>query len=104
MLRDSPEISPWSCSGKLDWTTFTEGVSIPPRPRPTSAKPGTKAQMLSVALTRPSRSAIPAMVTTNPATINVRWAHLFARRSAAREEKRIPSVAAVKITPVLIAL
>jgi hypothetical protein len=38
------------------------------------------------------------------ATINVRCANLRARRSAAREEKRMPSVAAVKITPVLIAL
>ena len=40
MLRDSPEISPCSSSGKLDWTTFTEGVSIAPTPRPMSARPG----------------------------------------------------------------
>ena len=72
MLRDSPEISPCSASGKLDCTTFTEGVSMAPRPRPTSASPGTNAQTLSEARTRPSRIAIPAMVTTKPATINVR--------------------------------
>jgi len=24
-LRDSPEISPWRCSGKLDCTTLTDG-------------------------------------------------------------------------------
>src|SRR3954453_12984707 len=34
-LRESPEISPCSASGKLDWTTLTEGVSIAPRPSPT---------------------------------------------------------------------
>jgi hypothetical protein len=38
MLRDRPEISPCSSSGKLDWTTFTEGVSIAPTPRPMSAR------------------------------------------------------------------
>ena len=39
-LRDSPEISPCSSSGKLDWTTFTEGVSIAPTPRPMSSQAG----------------------------------------------------------------
>src|SRR5208337_5347241 len=29
-LRDRPEISPWSVSGKLDWTTLTEAVSMSP--------------------------------------------------------------------------
>jgi hypothetical protein len=27
-LRDKPDISPWSLSGKLDWTTLTEEVSM----------------------------------------------------------------------------
>src|SRR6202047_4200815 len=31
-LRDRPEISPWSWSGKLDWTTLTEAVSMVPTP------------------------------------------------------------------------
>src|SRR6266480_742022 len=79
-------------------------MSIPPRPRPISAKPGRKAAMLSEARTNTSRSTIPARVTTKPATINLFCGYLLARRSAAREEKRMPSVAAVKITPVLIAL
>ena len=42
-LRDRPEISPCLSSGKLDWTTLTEGVSIPPSPRPISSRPGAKA-------------------------------------------------------------
>ena len=43
MLRERPEISPCSASGKLDCTTFTDGVSIAPRPRPISSSPGTNA-------------------------------------------------------------
>jgi len=31
-LRDRPEISPRSWSGKLDWTTLTEAVSMSPKP------------------------------------------------------------------------
>ena len=58
-LRERPEISPCGSSGKLDCTTLTEGVSIPPRPRPISNRPGTKAQMLDDATTRPSSSADP---------------------------------------------
>ena len=103
-LRDSPEISPCSSSGKLDCTTFTEGVSIAPTPRPTSSSPGTNAQMLSEPRTRTSRSTIPARVTTKPATISVFCGNRLASRSAARDETRMPSVAAVKTTPVLIAL
>ena len=38
--RDSPEISLCWSSGKADWTTFTEGVSITPRPNPISSNPG----------------------------------------------------------------
>src|SRR4051794_1537462 len=33
-LRESPEISPCVSSGKLDWTTFTDGVNMAPMPRP----------------------------------------------------------------------
>ena len=60
MLRDRPEISPCSSSGKLDCTTFTEGVSIPPRPRPISSSPGANATMLADARTRTSSSPIPS--------------------------------------------
>ena len=43
MLRERPEISPCRFSGKLDCTTFTDGVSITPSPRPISSRPGPKA-------------------------------------------------------------
>src|SRR6202023_755476 len=43
-LRDRPEISPWSLSGKLDWTTLTEEVSIVPIPMPNRSSPGIQRQ------------------------------------------------------------
>jgi hypothetical protein len=43
IARERPEISPWSSSEKLDCTTLTDGVSIPPTPRPIRNSPGTKA-------------------------------------------------------------
>jgi hypothetical protein len=39
-----------------------------------------------------------------PATINVRWANLRARRSAASDDTRMPTVADVKTRPVSMAL
>ena len=69
-----------------------------------SSSPGTKATTLDEAWTKPSRSPIPARVTTKPATISVRCENLFARRAAAKDETRTPTVAAVKTTPVPIAL
>ena len=42
MLRDKPDISPWSFSGKLDWTTLTEDVSMTPTPAPINRRPGMK--------------------------------------------------------------
>src|SRR5207245_11792459 len=65
-LRDSPEISPWRSSGKLDCTTFTDGVSIVPLPRPISNSPGTNVATPDVSLPSASKSAMPASVTTNP--------------------------------------
>ena len=47
---------------------------------------------------------MPAIVTTKPATIRVRCAYRFARRSAASDDSSRPTVAAVKIRPVWIAL
>ena len=47
---------------------------------------------------------MPTIVTTKPATISVRCAYRLASRSAASDETRMPTVAAVKITPVWIAL
>ena len=54
--------------------------------------------------TRASRSPIPAMVTTKPAMIRVFCARRLASRSAASDETRTPTVAAVKMTPVSMAL
>ena len=51
-----------------------------------------------------SRTAIPAIVMTKPAMIRVRCGRRFASRSAASDETRMPTVAAVKITPVSMAL
>jgi hypothetical protein len=103
-LRDSPEISPCSLSGKLDCTTLTEGVSITPRPRPIRSSPGANDQAVAEPLTINSKTAMPAIVRTNPARIRVRCERRLASRSAASEETRRPSVAAVKITPVWMAL
>ena len=47
---------------------------------------------------------MPTMVTTKPATIRVRCARRLARRSAASDDSSTPTVAAVKMTPVSIAL
>ena len=47
---------------------------------------------------------MPAIVVTKPARISVRCARRLANRSAASEDSRMPTVAAVKITPVSMAL
>ena len=105
MLRDSPEISPCFSSGNADCTRLTDGVSITPTPSPISSSPGANAQALDeAALTRASSSPIPTTVAPNPAAIRVFCKRLLASRSAASEETRMPTVEAVKITPVLIAL
>ena len=75
-----------------------------PSPRPMSRSPGAKAQTFDENLTMTSRTPIPQSVTMNPAMIRLRCGCFLASRSAAREEMRIPAVAAVKITPVWIAL
>ena len=51
-LRDSPEISPWRSSGKLDCTRLTDGVSIKPRPSPIKRSPGAKAHTLGEPLAK----------------------------------------------------
>ena len=103
-LRDRPEMSPWSASGKADCTTLTDEVSITPTPRPTSSRPGTKVRTLDVPLTSASSSAMPTMVTTKPARIRVACGNRWASRPAAMEETRMPMVAGVRIRPVSIAL
>jgi hypothetical protein len=103
-LRDRPDISPWRSSGKLDCTMLTEGVSITPTPMPIRKSPGAKAYTLGEPFTSASRTPMPASVVMNPATISVRCGCRLASRSAASDENRIPPVAAVKITPVSMAL
>lgn len=47
---------------------------------------------------------MPAIVRTNPRMIKLRWAWRFANRSAPSDEARMPTAAAVKVTPVSTAL
>src|SRR5262245_64903646 len=88
-LRDSPEISPWSASGKLDCTTFTDDVSITPTPRPTRNRPGTNGSTSDDPGTSHNRSAMPAIVVTNPARINVACERRWASRPAAIDDARM---------------
>ena len=60
--------------------------------------------MLSEATTRPINRPIPQIVVTKPARIKVFWVRRPASRSAASEETRMPTVAAVKMTPAWMAL
>src|SRR5207342_2568337 len=53
-LRESPEISPWRLSPKLDCTTLTEGVSMSPRPSPIRSRPETKRHTAGEPVTRAS--------------------------------------------------
>ena len=66
--------------------------------------PGTKAQIVDEPSTRPIRSPIPTSVITKPATIRVFCVRRLANRSAPKDEIKMPAVAAVKMTPVLMAL
>src|SRR3954454_5555460 len=103
-LRDNPETSPCWSSGNADCTTLTDGVSMTPRPSPTSSRPGVNAHSDEDPGTRTSSSTMPTVVVTNPVVISDRCAYLFASRPATSDDARMPSVAAVKITPVSIAL
>jgi ABC-type multidrug transport system fused ATPase/permease subunit len=74
--------------GKADWTTFTEGVSITPRPNPMSNSPGAKAHSFGECLTTRRRTTTPAIVVTNPVRINVRCWKRFASAPAARWRRK----------------
>src|SRR5215475_14964039 len=71
-LRDSPEMSPWSRSGQLDWTTLTDEVSMTPIPAPNRNSPGTQVQTPECALTRASSRIMPTAVIRKPAMISHR--------------------------------
>ena len=102
-LRDNPEISPCSASEKLDWTTLTDAVSITPTPAPNSSKPGANVQNPDWLRTRTSSKTRPTAASRKPATISDRWVWRRANRSAPAEVARIPMVAGVSSSPVLIA-
>ena len=103
-LRDRPEISPWSASGKLDCTTLTDDVSIAPTPRPTTSRPGAKVRTFEVALAKARRSTTPAIVRTNPARMMTACGYRFASLAEPIDETRMPMVAGVRMRPVSIAL
>ena len=66
--------------------------------------PGAKYQAPGLPLTITTRRMTPAMAVTKPTRMRLRWRNLLARRPAASEDSRMPTVAAVKITPVWMAL
>ena len=103
-LRDRPEMSPWSVSGKLDWTTLTEEVSMVPTPAPNRNSPGIHRQTPAFALTRSSSRSMPTAVIRKPAMISHRCGCRRANLSAAAEAARIPIVPGVRTRPVLMAL
>jgi hypothetical protein len=102
-LRDRPEISPWSASGKLDWTTLTEEVSMTPTPAPNRNSPGIHVHTPECARTRVSSKIIPTAVIRKPAMISHRCGCRRANRSAPADATRMPIVPGVRISPVLIA-
>ena len=104
MLRDSPEMSPCSDSGKLDCTTFTEAVSMTPTPTPIRNSPGQNVTMPESARTSAISSSMPIRVTPNPAMISHRCGWREAIRWANADAARMPIVAGVSINPVSIAL
>ena len=102
-LRDRPEISPWSSSGKLDWTRLTEG-SASPDSQADQQEPGGERPGARRAGRHGDEQADPAQRHDEAGDDQGPLRRLFASRSAASDETRMPSVAAVKITPVSIAL
>ena len=102
--RDRPEISPWSLSGKLDWTTLTDEVSMVPTPMPFSSSPGTQVQKGECARTSVRSKIVPTAEIRKPVMISHRCECRRANLSAAADAARIPIVDGVRTRPVLIAL
>jgi hypothetical protein len=88
-LRDKPEISPWSASGKLDWTTLTDDVSMTPTPAPNNSSPGIQDRMPEFARTRDSSKIMPTAVVAKPAMISHRCGCRRANLSAPAEVARM---------------
>ena len=92
-LRERPEISPCISSGKLDWTTFTEGVSIAPTPSPNRNSPSRNATARCRGVHERDHEHQADDCRENPAAISVRWGYRAARLRAANEVIRMPAVA-----------
>ena len=102
-LRERPEISPCSSSGKLDCTTFTDGVSIAPTPSPNRNRPSRNATARSRCRRTGSISSRGRRASRGTRRRSASAAGTASRAArAANEEIRMPAVAAVKISPVLI--
>src|ERR1700748_702411 len=86
MQRDRPEISPCWDSGNADCTTFTDGVSITPTPRPMSKRPGANAHALGDPFTYASKTATPTIEVTKPVMISPRCENFLASRSAPSDD------------------
>src|SRR5580693_2295843 len=69
-LRDRPEISPWSWSGKLDWTMLTEEVNMVPTPAPNSSSPGIHRQIPAFVRTSVVRGQALPVDRLLPAALN----------------------------------
>ena len=68
------------------------------------SNPGAKDQAPGWPFTMASRDKMPTIVVTKPTRMSVRCWNRLARRPAASDDSRMPTVAAVKITPVWMAL
>ena len=104
MLRERPEISPCSVLGEARLHDVhrrgqhrTQAEADQQKPRHEGDDPGG-------GMNEAEKSPIPARVTRKPATISVRCENFFASRCRGEGRDQTPTVAAVKTTPVPIAL
>ena len=104
MLRERPDISPWSLSGNADCTTFTDIVSMMPIPAPVTRSPGRKARMFVVNRDKSNSKRVPAMVVIKPDTMRNFRDRRLASLPATLDVTSSPMVAGTRITPVSMAL
>jgi hypothetical protein len=74
-----------------------------PTPTPIRNSPGARYQAPGWPFTMASSTMMPAMVITKPARMSVHDRNRRASRPAASDDSKMPTVAAVKITPVWMA-
>ena len=97
-------MSPWSESGKLDCTMFTDEVSMTPIPRPSSSSPGTELRTPESVRTSASSRPSPAVAARKPAMTSRRCGCRLANRSAPADDSRMPAMAGMSVSPVRMAL